>query len=479
MKKAVIHINDLNIEEKGAGALRHVSVDLYEGEIVSFLGLDYSGKDLLARLLGGQVDLAGKTGAFYAGDERIKNREQISNISYRITPLNYMIRGWTVAEYVLMDKMRWVITASDRKVAELMLSEQMKDLGIDISAGSRLADLNEVEKRTVDLVKARIMGKSLVVLEDEFEGMNKATIQRFAVIMKRIINGKMAAVVCSHSDLASYQLAESFILFRGGTIVKKLSKANSSDYEHMKDVFFDTRTAQMRRELEKGLSENVGVSENDEVYSVLNFPLRSDHRTDLVFRRGEITTILAQNMSDRERIFNVLSGRVYDRRTLYFVKGNQLKLKNSSQFLKNKIVSAAKIGIEGEDGVLGDMSVSDNLLIPSLKKISTLEYIFNSKGLKNTILAESHVIREQIKADQASELEQNDRIRVALERWQIFSPDVLIFLEPFSGSDTYGVSLIRSYMKKFVRQGASVIIIKSRHEYIDDISDSIVKADDF
>ena len=176
MKKAVIHINDLNIEEKGAGALRHVSVDLYEGEIVSFLGLDYSGKDLLARLLGGQVDLAGKTGAFYAGDERIKNREQISNISYRITPLNYMIRGWTVAEYVLMDKMRWVITASDRKVAELMLSEQMKNLGIDISAGSRLADLNEVEKRTVDLVKARIMGKSLVVLEDEFEGMNKAAI---------------------------------------------------------------------------------------------------------------------------------------------------------------------------------------------------------------------------------------------------------------------------------------------------------------
>ena len=478
MKKKVIHINDMNMEERGTGILRHVSIDLYEGEIVSFLGLNYSGKDLLAKVLGGMVELTGKTGAFFAGNEKIRNREQLKGVSYRITPKNYEIRGWTVAEYVFMSSMKWILTGAEKRKMNNRLADEMAKFDLDIEPGKPMEDLDEVEKRAVDLVKAVIIGCRLVVLEDEFEGMNKSAIGRFAEIMKRVISGRIAAVVCSHSDLASYQLADSFMLFRNGILVKKFRKADASSHNKLEEMLFDKQTALKKRNLEREVFTGMQESEKEVIYSVQNFPIAENVRTDLEFRGGEITSVLALDMSDRKRIFGVLSGRIRDRETQYKLHGKIVKLNDSEKFLKHKIISASKIGTKGEDGVLDGMSVSDNLLIPSLSKVSPFEYMFHSQGLKNTVLNDHIMENADNTASNAMALDQNGRICIALERWLIFRPEVVIFLEPFSRSDAYGVSLIRSYMKKLVRQGASVIIVKSRHEYIDDISDHIIKADE-
>lgn len=78
-------------------------------------------------------------------------------------------------------------------------------------------------------------------------------------------------------------------------------------------------------------------------------------------------------------------------------------------------------------------------------------------------------------ADEAAgDLEINDIISITLERWYIYNPKVLVLFEPFVQCDVYGVSLVKSYIKKFANKGTAVIIIKSREEYVEDISDQII-----
>lgn len=74
----------------------------------------------------------------------------------------------------------------------------------------------------------------------------------------------------------------------------------------------------------------------------------------------------------------------------------------------------------------------------------------------------------------AGELRVNERIRMTLERWYIFNPIVLILFEPFALCDVNGVDIVKKYVKKFANKGTTVIIVNTREEYVEDISDRIV-----
>ena len=126
-----------------------------------------------------------------------------------------------------------------------------------------------------------------------------------------------------------------------------------------------------------------------------------------------------------------------------------------------------------KEEVLAGMSPGENLLLPSIRKISSFEYIIASgkmrkmikQNIKNILVRPGAVVRN---------LEVNDLISITLERWYIYNPKVLVLFEPFQQCDVYGVSIVKSYIKKFASRGAVIIIIKSRGEYIEDISDQII-----
>lgn len=55
MKKEILRINNLNAKPSQMERLENVTLHILEGEIVGFLGLTYSGKDLTVRILAGDM----------------------------------------------------------------------------------------------------------------------------------------------------------------------------------------------------------------------------------------------------------------------------------------------------------------------------------------------------------------------------------------------------------------------------------------
>ena len=129
-----------------------------------------------------------------------------------------------------------------------------------------------------------------------------------------------------------------------------------------------------------------------------------------------------------------------------------------------------------KEEVFTHMSAGQNLLLPSLGKISSVEYIASSGRI-------SKMLKQNMDSDammpdmEAGDLEINDLISITLERWYIYNPKVLVLFEPFAQCDVYGVSIVKSYIKKFANRGTAVIILKSREEYVEDISDKIISLD--
>ncbi len=470
MKKMAVRISDLNIRNSRQGAVSHASFFMFEGEVTALMGLRYSGKDTVASLITSKDEYEASASAVYIDGKKIRSRDELRKAAYHITDLNYRISSWTVLEYVSMEKMRWLITLGAVKRAAAELQEHFKKMGVEIDVNRRISELTETEKRMVDVVKAHILGKRILVFDDEFEGMNKAAIQNFSVMLHTLIKGRFSVLLCTNSDIAASNLADVLLFFRNGQIVRRFKNGASGDRTPIREFFSESG---FRNEENETSAENTD-KRMTEIYSVDNIPLSVKNNDSFSFKRGEITTILALGKEERRFIFEILSGRRCFREIKYRFDGKGVRMNGYRDFLDKRIISVDHLGDTEKDSVLNRMSVGSNLLLPSMKKFSPLEFIVNAKGLAKSLKGDEDRLLVQKFDNDAGELSQNERLLLSLDRWDIFNPNVVIFMEPFSSSDSSGVLLIKDHLKKYAAAGAAVIIIKSRHEYIMDISDKVI-----
>lgn len=208
--------------------------------------------------------------------------------------------------------------------------------------------------------------------------------------------------------------------------------------------------------------------EEDIVYRIRNLKIFQDDVKNLNFVRGEVVTLLTLNRRKKELLFLILSGRINVENVHYILNGERYDNIDCSELTRKKVVSVRALGSREE--VFEHMTVGENLMLPSLEKISFWDYIRSSRNIRKMILEENHNLKD-VKAEG---LGINERIQMTLERWYIFNPMVLILFEPFALCDVNGVDIVKKYVKKFSHNGATVIIVSTREEYIEDISDQII-----
>ena len=464
MKRELLRINRLSDRYNRTRKLENVSLCILEGECVGFLGLTYSGKDLLVDLLTGKIAEGNGKKDIYLGGIQVKDWKELNGYIYRIHVENYQIDDWTVAEYLgLVESGGWGgLLRRGRLEEEAQRDFQELDLDFDVSC--KIKHLTELEKRILDLAKAYRRGARIVVIEDEFDGMSRKDIEIFARSMHRIIVGRMGVIVSSHSNLILSLLSDKYIIFRKGRIVKKCQRDYIKSEEQLELYLLggDTLSGRTENDVEKTRKGNV-------IYCVSNLEIKNGRKENLAFIRGEVVTLIALDRRVKEKVFMALSGRRSYEDAYYILNGNYYATMDCYELVKERVVSISALGSKEE--IFEGMSVEENLMIPSLEKISSLDYIKAQKGIRKMTRANMLGSLETMKA---GSLRIHELIQLTLERWLIFNPKVLILLEPFALCDVKDVGVVKNYIKKFQEKGTTVIIVNTRDEYIEDISDRTI-----
>ncbi|MDD2971560.1 MAG: hypothetical protein PHE02_05445 [Lachnospiraceae bacterium] len=443
-----------------------------EDECIGFLGLTYSGKDILVRLLLGDLEAAGHESSFFWEGKRLMDFEVLKKKIYKISALNYRIDNWTVAEYIgLVDEGNLYTRKSAEKL-EMEVKYCFRQMGIEFDVSQKMCDLSEKQKRIVDLVKAYKIGAKIVVIEDELEGMSLTDICNFATEMKKMIHGKMSVIVNSHSNEIMSYLSDKYIIFNKGYIVKKCEKSYIKNTTHLEKFLLGESKISEGMTVSK---QQIGIREKEIIYQVQNMYFLDKRFYNLSFSRGEVVTLLTLDRTKKEQLFGALSGRRKSEHVSYILNSKYYKNVDMEVFIKERIVSVKDIGTDME--IFPYLSIGDNLLIPSLHKLSSVEFIISAKRI-HRMLADSVKLVTNEHNVKGKKLNINELITVTLERWLIYKPQIIVLLEPFALCDMKGVSIIKSYIEQFVRLGVTVIIIKTREEYIEDISDRILRIDE-
>ncbi len=468
MKKELLRINNLNLEYSVVEKLMNISVCLLGGECVGFLGLEDSGKNLLVDFICGKHDV--NKFSYYFNGVRHISTEDLRKHVYRIAVSNFLIDEWTVAEYMFLVDDSSVFSLMNRKKLIGMTEDLFREFGLDVDPDKMLRKLTELEKRMVDLLKAYSGNAKIIVIEDEFEGCATQDIEKFKILLDRVVQKGAWAVINSHSDNVSHILSDKFVIFNKGYIIKKCSKSFFSSNSNLESMLLGITKATGEEEV-AGTVKTGQFASNEIIYSVRDMILKKRIIQQLDFYKSEVVTLLSLDVKEKTRIFEMLSGRYIDKSMKIVIDKKTCAFNDIIDFVKSRVASVADMG--GESELLLSMSTGNNLLIPSLAKIPALQHVFVER--KVTRMLENE-IRNNIKTvpKDVKNMSVNDYITLLMERWFIYRPKVLILFEPFVHCDIYGVSLVKSYIKRFTEIGTTVIIIKSREEYVEDISDRII-----
>ncbi len=206
----------------GKSVLNDINIDIKEGEKVLIVGNSGSGKSTLLRLL---------TGTFtnFTGSIRINN---LAIGSYSIDSLRSNTGVLISQQDIFQGTIRDNVTMGDSsitnddlynitKITGLESFVEELEIGFDTVIDPAGKKLPEKIKQGVLLARALLSKKSLMLLENPFDGLEKDTIENVKVFMAKSENTTMLVTAASHSN---DEIFDKIIYLENGSVLSVQSK---------------------------------------------------------------------------------------------------------------------------------------------------------------------------------------------------------------------------------------------------------------
>ncbi|GHT77570.1 hypothetical protein FACS1894130_02290 [Spirochaetia bacterium] len=457
MKETLVEASGLCLGFQDLVLLQPANFLIFSGEIVILLGLQDSGRQALFRYLCGNQEALSGSVQILRKPVHVKAPWAGAGNTMYVSRLPSMSLGFlTVTEYLFLvrkEKRRNILWNEARRedCAETLLSQ----VGLDIKPSVRLDRLSRVEKRLVDFTKAMDCGARLILMEEDFEGYTPNDMETLFLAMQHLKEQGNSFLLDTNALKDIGHLADRMFLFRNRSIVKKIWNKNF-DPAAIDGYLYETPR-------ESSIPVNAAHSGSLPAirYKISGIPLGNGGFFSLSVYSGEAVNILVYDIQQKNRLFNLISGRSTgtDQKhpPLIWLDNRMLFPHEQRQPVSRHIVSIRNLG--SADELFVNMSPVENLLLPSMKKISRFG-IFVSGSVKKAL--ERLYLRDISKEHEGVEaLNDHARISLTLERWRIYGCKVLVLLEPFLHLDQQGRELAARYFLQMKEAGVAIIIISS------------------
>jgi len=181
---------------------------------------------------------------------------------------------------------------------------------------------------------------------------------------------------------------------------------------------------------------------------------------NMQLHKGEILGVTGLLGDGRTELFASVYGANFPYEGKVLVKGQEIKMRTTSTAVKNKIAYVPKN--RKENGIIKDMNIKENLVLPIMHKISTLGVI-KSKTQEDTTsgYVEKLDIRVSDVNNLITSLSGGNQQKVVLSKALCTDPDVVILDNPTQGVDVGAKMEIYRQVIALAEQGYSFILLSN------------------
>jgi len=478
MSDHILEMRGITKEFPGVKALDQVTFKVKRGETHCLVGENGAGKSTLMKVLSGVYPHGTYTGDIVLNDDiqayqTIKDSEHagVAIIYQELALVPYMsiyeniFLGNEICKNGIVD---W--NESIRKAGELL-----KKVGINDHPDTQIRELGVGKQQLIEIAKALSKNVQLLILDEPTAALNEEDSKNLLGILKELRKQGISCILISHKLNEVMDVADSITILRDGQTIETMDV-------HTQEVTEDHIVTKMvGRELTHrypARTPNIGEIQlevrNWNVYSPMDSQKKVIRDSSITVRRGEIVGISGIMGAGRTEFAMSIFGKSFGSKVEgeMFINGKPVNLNSPREAIKAGISYLTED--RKEKGLILIQDVKQNISIASLDAIAPNGVINENEEIKNANhFKKAMRIKTPSIEVKVMNLSGGNQQKVALSKWMLTDPDILIVDEPTRGIDVGAKFEIYAIMNEFVAQGKSIIMISSELPEILGMSDRV------
>ena len=457
----------------GVKALDHAQLELRPGKVMALMGENGAGKSTLMKCMFGIYKM--DEGEIEYEGEKVVIANPLEALGRGIAMVHQELQpipARTVAENIWLGryptKKIGPITIVDHSKMYADTDALLKKLKLQINSHAKLGSLSIAQMQMVEIAKAVSANCKVLILDEPTSSLTANEVESLFRIMRELKEQGVALVYISHKMDEIKVIADEVTIMRDGHYIGTWDcKGLTTDFIISKMV---------GRELTNLYPERHNVP-GEVVFEVEDFTSinpRSFRHVNFNVRKGEILGVGGLVGAQRTELMEGLFGiRSHSSGTIRY-KGEELKITRPKDAIDHGIAMLTED--RRATGILGVLSIADNISVASLKQYLEFGIMINDQKVEK--LVQTNVEKMNIKTPssktQIQSLSGGNQQKVLIGRWLANAPDVLILDEPTRGIDVGAKYEIYCIIADLAKQGKSIIMISSEMSEIIGMSNRVM-----
>ena len=451
----------------GVQALKTASFELRTGEVHALIGENGAGKSTFIKILTGAV--AADSGVFEICGKSVADNSPTYAKSLGVAAIYQqpaLFPELSVAENIALGhEKKGIFGIVDWKSRKKRAQELLAEVGAKIDADTEAGNLSMPQQQLVEIARALGANAKILILDEPTASLSEEDANNLFRVISGLKAKGVGMIYISHRLEELPQIADRVTVLRDGETIETREMATVSRDELIK-LMVGRELSQVFPKKEIKLGETV--------LEIKNLGLRSSgvRNINLSVRAGEIVGIAGLVGAGRTEFARVVFGLDEADAGEILLDGKPIHNAHPRDAIRHKIAYLPED--RRKHGVILDLPISSNITLASLKILSS----FRGMDFKREReLAAEYTRRLGVKTpsihDSVATLSGGNQQKVALSRWLITKPEVLILDEPTQGIDVGAKSEIHQLMTELAEQGVAILMISSELPEVLGMSDRI------
>ncbi|WP_051706347.1 sugar ABC transporter ATP-binding protein [Nocardioides aequoreus] len=468
----VVELRGLSIAFGGVPALHDVALRLYPGEVHALMGENGAGKSTLIKALtgvyapdAGTVVVDGQERSFASPAD-----SQAAGISTVYQEVN-LCANLTVAENMLLGREPRFLGGIGVRAMRRRARQTLERLGLDVDPASVLGQHPIAVQQLVAIARAVDVDARVLILDEPTSSLDADEVARLFEVVRTLRDQGTAIVFVSHFLDQVFEIADRLTVLRNGRLVGERLVSETSQLELVRLML--GRELETLDRLDRQEAPPVD-RDRTPVVKVLGLGRKGAlEATDLEVHEGEVVGLAGLLGSGRTELARLLFGADAADTGEVEVHGRRARVRTPRQAIDRRLAFASED--RRAEGVIGDLTVADNMLLALQASRGWLRPI--PPAQRTTLVARYLEALDVRPADPHAlmrNLSGGNQQKVLLARWLLTEPELLLLDEPTRGIDVGAKAQIQQLVAELAGRGMAVVFISAELEEVLRLSDRVV-----
>ena len=441
----------------GTIALDDVSLTLFEGEIHALLGENGAGKSTLIKCLTGAYRRDAGTISIDGTDVNPTSTlaSQSLGIGTVYQEVN-LLPNLTVAENLYLGRQptRGPFVARSRMNRDARAS--LKEFGIDIDPAQPLSSYSVAVQQVIAIARAVELSGKVLILDEPTASLDRDEVQLLFSVIHKLKERGLCIVFITHFMDQVFEHADRATVLRNGQVVGTRLLRDVSQT--------DIVTLMLGRQLEARKKAPKHVVRGDRLLEINSLAKTGTLEPfSLNIREGEVVGLAGLLGSGRTETANLIFGVVKSEHGKLRLRERDIRVNNPRDAVAHRFALCPED--RKNDGIVGDLSVRDNIILALQARQGWTRPIPRSKVDE---IANHYVRALDIRLASLDMpirlLSGGNQQKALLARWLATDPDFLILDEPTRGIDIGAHAEIIALIERLQQDGMAPLVASSEME---------------